>query len=240
MMRSQKILVTIQNNIGVITLNHPEKNNCLSQDIMADLVKIYRDLENTAAVKIIILNANGKHFCAGADLSHMEAMKKASYEENAKDARTLAQFFYDIYICQKPTICCVHGKSMGGGVGLLAVHDIVVATRDALFCFPEITIGLMPAVIAPFVTQRIGYSQAKHHMLTADMFTAEKALHMKLIDEICEQSAIDYGLSLAKTLVKNNLIAMQKTKQWLQTLYPITSIQLDQAAQFLAEIRQVR
>src|SRR3990167_11116524 len=115
---------SIQNEIAIITLNHVKKNNILSTSLRNELLAHYDQCENDHSIKIIILNANGKHFCAGADLNEMHAMANASFDENLQDAKNLADFFYRIYNCKKPTICCAHGKTMGGGLGLIATHDI--------------------------------------------------------------------------------------------------------------------
>ena len=232
------IIIAQKNTVGLITLNHLEKHNCLSPLMMHALCDAYQSLEKNNDVHVIILNANGKNFCSGADLDHMKAMAKASDQENLQDAKKLAQFFNAIYLCKKPTICCVHGNSLGGALGLIAAHDIAIATSDAEFCFPEVKVGLMPATIAPFVTQRMGYQHAKLHMLLAKPFSAKKAQEIRLIDYVCEDNAVAFALSLAESLSKNNLKAMQSTKQWLQTLFPITAEQLNRAAELLAAIRR--
>ena len=134
------LVLSQKNNIGFITLNNPEKHNCLSLAMMEALLNAYHDFENNPAIHAIILTANGKNFCAGADLAHMKKMAVASYEENLQDAKNLAQFFYKIYACQKPTIGYVQGKALGGGVGLVAAQDIVIADKNAAFSFPEVSI----------------------------------------------------------------------------------------------------
>ena len=229
--------LSIQNAIAIITLNHPEKNNILSEPMRNELTAHYHQCEQNTSIKIIILNANGKHFCAGADLNEMLAMGNASFDENLNNAKQLAQFFYQIYACKKPTICCIHGKALGGGVGLAAAHDIMIATQTAEFCFPEVKLGLMPATIAPFVLRRIGCHMSKTLMLTAEMFSAKRAYEIKLIDYLYEHEPIKTALLLAEKMQQNNLAAMQAAKTWLQALSSITPQQLDQAARWLAEMR---
>lgn len=234
-----KIITSIKNNIGFITLNHPEKYNAIDVEMRDALLNAFQDHEKNVDVRSIILNANGKHFCAGADLNHMQSMMKAPYEENLQDAKKLAELFYAIYTCKKPSIACVHGKSIGGGIGLIAACDMAVASLDATFCFSEVKIGLIPAVIAPIVTQRIGYQHAKYHMMTAEAFDAENALKIGLIDQITNQtSPINFAVSVAESLQHNNQVAMETIKKWLQTLRPITTTQMDLAAEQLANIRQ--
>jgi methylglutaconyl-CoA hydratase len=233
-MTSKKIINNIKNHIGFITLNHPEKHNAIDVEIRDALISTFHDYEKNADIRVIILNANGKHFCAGADLDHMKQMTNASPDENLNDAKKFAELFYTIYACEKPTIVCAHGKSIGGGIGLIAACDIAIASSDAAFCFSEVKIGLMPAVIAPIVTQRIGHQQAKYHMMTAAQFDAKTALKMALIDKISDPT---YALSLAESLLTNNQTAMQRTKKWLQTLRPVTKAHMYLAAEELANIR---
>ena len=117
-------------------------------------------------------------------------------------------------------------------MGLLAASDIAVATSDATFCFSEVRLGLIPAVISPFVLQRIGYQSAHYHMMTAELFDAQKSLKMGLIDRLD-----DNALSISESLLKNSPFAMQELKKWLRTLRPITAEQIDQAAIILAKMR---
>lgn len=226
-----------QNQIAIITLNYTEKNNILCTALRNELLTHYDTCEKDETIKIIILNANGKHFCAGADLDEMHAMANASFNENLQDAKDLAGFFYRLYNCTKPTICCVHGKAIGGGIGLIAVNDITIAARTAEFCFPEVKLAMLPATIAPFVSHRIGFASAQSLMLTAELFSAQRAHEIKLIDHLCDDEPIDLAFLLAEKMLKNNLVGMQITKKWLRELHPITPKQLDHAAQLLAEIR---
>lgn len=228
---------SIQNEIAVITLNHTEKNNILSAALRNELLAHYNKCENDETIKIIILTASGKHFCAGADLHEMHAMANASFDENLQDAKNLADFFYRLYHCHKPTICCAHGKTIGGGIGLIAVNDITIAARSAEFCFPEVKLAMLPATIAPFVSHRIGFASAQSLMLTAELFNAQRAHDIKLIDHLCDDDPITFAFLLAEKMLKNNLAGMQATKKWLRELHPITPKQLNHAAQLLAEIR---
>src|SRR3990167_888316 len=229
---TSKINFTIKNNIGSITLNNPEKSNALDVEMRDTLIKTYLDFDKDPTVKIIILNGNGKNFCAGADLNHMKKMSTVSYDENLQDAKKLAELFYTIYSCEKPTICFAHGKTIGGGLGLLAASDIAIAAPDAGFCFSEVKIGLIPAVISPFVTQRIGYQAAKYEMMTAELFDSQKALKIGLIDKV-DQDAMGF----AEIMLANSQHAMQEIKAWLNKLKPITQEQVNQAAELLASIR---
>ena len=132
-MTSKKIITAIQNHIGLITLNHPEKYNSIDVEMRNALINAYCDYEKNDDIRIIILNANGKHFCTGANLNHMKQMMNTSFEENLCDAKNFAKLFYTIFSCEKPTIVCAQGKSIGGGIGLIAACDIAIASLDATF-----------------------------------------------------------------------------------------------------------
>lgn len=234
-----KILIQIQNSLAVITLNNPDKSNAIDVEMRDTLIQAIHDCNENPDVRIIILNANGKNFCAGADLNHMNHMKTVSHEENLLDAQKFAQLFYTLYSCKKPTICCAQGKTIGGGLGLLSACDIAIATHDATFCFSEVKIGLVPAVISPFILQRINLQSAKYFMMIAETFDTHKALKMGVIDHVTEKSLWDAGLLLAESLLKNNQHAMHETKQWLHTLRPVTQSHMNQAAALLAKMRHL-
>ena len=241
-MMTTKLLSKNQKGIGIITLNRIEKCNAIDIDMRDALIQAFITFEKDPTVSVIILNANGKNFCAGADLNHMKAMSNASPEENLQDAKQFAALFYQIYACQKPVIACAHGKILGGGLGLLSSCDIVIATDDAQFCFSEVKVGLVPATIAPFVIQRIGYTHAKYYMLTAELFDAKKAREIKLVNQLCEknQTPFDCAITLAESIRLNNPTAIQSTKKWLNHLNPITQTELAAAADVLAEARKAK
>lgn len=233
-----KVLIEIKNNIGIITLNNPDKHNALLPEMVDALTKAYVDFDEDSDVHSILLHANGKHFSAGADLKQMVAMSRAPFEENLADAKTLSKIFNQIYACKKPTLCCVQGKTFGGGLGLIAASDIAIAHNDSAFCFSEVKLGLVPATITPFVVQRIGYQVAKYLMLTAELFDTEKALRVGFIDQVCDSEiALDAGLEIANALSKNNLAAMISTKAWLNKNASIDSSTNEEAATLLAKSR---
>src|SRR3990167_2770989 len=213
------VISKLSHSVGSITLNHPEKHNCLNPAMISDMLSAYRDAEKNDAVKVILLSANGKNFCSGADVAHMKKMGEVSNAENLSDAKAFVAFFHAIYRCKKPTICYVHGKVLGGGIGLMAAHDIVVATEDVEFSFPEVKIGLMPATIAPFVVQRMGFQQARRYMLSTEFFSSKRACDIGLVDMIGYYAAAE---KYAMQLIENGLPAMKNTKAWLQELCPIS------------------
>ena len=237
-MTTQIVLKTVKDNIGIITLNNPKKCNVINPDLIYLFQEHFHALSEDSNVDVIIINGNGKHFCAGADLNHMNKMASSSESENQRDALWLSQLFELIYSASKPTICCAHGHVFGGGLGIMAASDIVIADPNSSFCFPEVKIGLIPATIAIFILQRIGYQHAKRLMLTADIFDSKYAMHIGLADKISsEDEVLNAGLKIAAQLKNNDKKAIMATKKLLNTLQPIDKDQLTQAADLLAQIR---
>jgi 6-phosphofructokinase 1 len=149
-----------------ITLNRPDTHNAFDETLIAQLTEAFESLREDAATRVVVLQGAGKSFCAGADLHWMGKMVDYSFAENLEDARRLARMFEAIDHCPKPVVGRVHGAAMGGGAGLVAVCDVAVATPDARFAFSEVKLGLIPAVIAPYVVRKIGYGNARallHH-----------------------------------------------------------------------------
>lgn len=237
-MNNNTVLLKIDHRIAIITLNNPEKHNVLNSEMISELSQMYHACENNTAVDVIMLHAHGKHFCAGADLKYMLLMGNETTDNNFQDARRFAQLFYQIYSCKKPTIACGHGSIRGGGIGLLAAHDFAIVATESTFCFSEVTIGLVPAIISPYVLQRMPYQHAKYFMMSADIFDAQKALETRLIDHCCDlNSLIKFSFSRAQSLCKNNLPAMIATKKWLQKLNGVTSGITEESAALLTTMR---
>ena len=191
------ISVSIDNGIARVTLNRPEAHNTLNAAMIADLKATFDRLSEDAHVRAVTLTGAGKNFSAGADLNWMQQASQQGFEANQQDAYKLARMLYTIDSCPKPVVALVNGAALGGGVGLVACCDIVVARADAQFGLTEVRIGLIPATISPYVTRKIGESQARRYMLTAERFDAEAARRIGLVHEIGDDAdAIIAGLML--------------------------------------------
>ncbi len=178
------ISVSIDKGIARVTLNRPEVHNALNAAMIADLTVAFGRLGSDPAVRVVVLTAAGKNFSAGADLNWMQQAAAQDFEANRADALMLAQMFYTIDSCPKPVVGIVSGAALGGGVGLVACCDIVVAQTSAQFGLTEVKIGLIPATISPYVTRKIGDSPARRYMLTGERFDAETARRIGLVHEI--------------------------------------------------------
>lgn len=170
--------------VMTVTLNRPEVHNAFNDEMIASLTEAFLGFSKDSDINVVVLHGAGKSFCAGADLNWMKRMKDYSKEENFRDSVALSRLFQAINTCRKPVVASVHGAALGGGVGLVACCDYVVASEDAVFGLTEVKLGLLPAVISPFVIAKIGESRARAYFLTAERFDSTKAKEMGLIHEI--------------------------------------------------------
>ncbi len=166
-----------------VTLNRPERHNAFDEVLIDSLTRAFKALGGDAAVRAIILSGAGKSFCAGADIDWMRRAGGWTEAENRADAMRLSDMLHAIDTCPKPVIARVHGNIAGGGVGLVACADMVVAIDGAQFRLSEVRLGLTPATISPFVVARIGTSQARRWFLTAEAFGAAEAQAIGLAHE---------------------------------------------------------
>ena len=178
---------------GVVTLtfNRPEKHNAFDQTIIAMLTDAITQLNNNDAVRLIVITGAGKSFSAGADIGWMRAMAQYNREENVEDACRLADMLHALNDSRKPTVARVNGDVFGGGVGILACCDIVVASAKARLALTEVRLGVLPAVISPFVIAAIGARQARRLFLTGEALPAAKAAEIGLVHEVAEPDELD-------------------------------------------------
>jgi methylglutaconyl-CoA hydratase len=166
-----------------ITLARPDKRNALSPELIDALTDAFAEVGDARAV---VLRGEGPSFCAGADLEWMRASIDLSPEENVADARRLDALMSAVDGCPAPVVAGVQGHAIGGACGLLACSDVVVAARDAVFGFTEVKLGLVPALISPFVLARIGTGAARRLFVTGERFDAETALRIGLVHELAD------------------------------------------------------
>jgi methylglutaconyl-CoA hydratase len=176
-----------------VTLARPERRNAFDAALIAELTEAFADVGDARAV---VLAGEGQSFCAGADVDWQRSAIDLSYEENVEDALRLYRMCETIDRCPAPVIARVHGYALGGGSGLAACADVVIAASDAVFGFSEVKLGIIPAVISPFVLPKIG-AHARRYFLTGERFDASTALRIGLIEEIAEDldAAVDGVLS---------------------------------------------
>jgi methylglutaconyl-CoA hydratase len=185
------IAVDVRNAVARVTLARPDVHNAFNETLIAEMTQALSRLDSDAAVRAVVLLGEGRSFCAGADLNWMKRMAGYGRAENLADARTLATMLETLHRMGKPTIARVHGPDFGGGVGLVACCDIVVAAPEATFSLSEVKLGLIPATIGPYVVEAIGARQARRYFLSAERFTAAEALRIGLVHEIVPQDELD-------------------------------------------------
>ena len=172
-----------ENDVRRITLARPERRNAFDAALIADLTDAFADVGDARAV---VLAGEGQSFCAGADVEWQRSSIDLSFEENVEDAHRLYRMCETIDQCPAPVVARVHGYALGGGSGLTACADIAIAARDAVFGFSEVKLGIIPAVISPFVLPKIG-AHARRYFLTGERFDAETALRIGLVHEVTDE-----------------------------------------------------
>ena len=185
------VLCTIEGGVARITLNRPEKRNALDRAAIAALSSALQVCADNAAVRLVQITGAGSAFCAGADLTEMQAQAHASEAANLADAEQLATMLTLLDSMPKPTLARVNGDGYGGALGLLAACDIVVAVDTAKFAFTEVRLGIIPAVISPFVFGKIGESAARRYFLTAEVLTAAALKELGLVHEVVPGDLLD-------------------------------------------------
>ena len=187
-MAKNAIIFNLDNQgIATITLNRPEIHNAFDDAIISELNLVLDKIESDSSIRVVVLRAEGKSFSAGADLRWMRRMADYTSAENKADAMQLAALMDKLNHLNKPTIARVQGAAFGGGVGLVACCDIVVASDRALFCLSEVRLGLIPAVISPYVVAAIGERASRRYFMTAERFKAEEALRLELVHEVVSE-----------------------------------------------------
>jgi methylglutaconyl-CoA hydratase len=175
--------------VATLTLNRPDRHNAFDDALIAELTSSLERLEARADVRLVILASTGRSFCAGADLAWMRRMAAYSEAENLADAAALAKLLHRLDRLQKPTLALVQGNAFGGGVGLIACCDIVLAADNACFALTEVRLGLTPATISPYVVNAIGARHARRYFVSAERFSAERARDIGLVHETVPDTA---------------------------------------------------
>jgi methylglutaconyl-CoA hydratase len=217
------VLTTTIAGVAQITLNRPEKRNALDQ---ATIAALYRELQRCAedpAVRVVQISGAGTAFCAGADLAEMQAQSHASEADNLANAEQLARLLTALDSLPKPTLARVNGDGYGGALGLLGACDIVIAVADAKFAFTEVRLGIIPAVISPFVLGKIGESAARRYFLSAETLTAATLQELGLIHEVVAAERLDTTCAhVTEALLKGAPRALAEAKALIRDMAHVT------------------
>lgn len=227
--------------IARVTLNRPDVRNAFNDTVIGELTAVFEALGRDPSLRAIVLAAEGKAFCAGADLNWMKAMAGYSWAENHADAGCLAHMLWTLYRCPVPVIARVQGDVYAGGVGLVSVCDIVVAAESAGFCLSEAKLGLLPATIGPYVVRALGEQASRRYFVTAERFSAAEAHRLGLVHELAgDAEALDAKVdALVASLLANGPAAVRACKRLVQDVAhaPITETLRDDTARRIADIR---
>ena len=216
---SRSVLSTIAGGIAEITLNRPEKRNALDGATIAALASALQSCADDDAVRLVQLTGAGNAFCAGADLAEMQAQAHASEAANLADAEQLAAMLALLDSLPKPTLARVNGDGYGGALGLLSACDIVVAVDSAKFAFTEVRLGIVPAVISPFVLGKIGEGAARRYFLSAETLTAATLKELGLVHEVVPAGLLDATCArIAEALLKGAPRALAEAKALIRDM----------------------
>ena len=223
-----------------ITLNRPELHNAFDDTLINSLTEELKRLERDSSVRVVLLAARGKSFSSGADLNWMRRMSDYTFIENLTDAMGLAELMKTLANISKPTIALVQGAAIGGGVGLVACCDIALATESASFCLSEVKLGLIPAVISPYVAAAIGSRATRRYFITAERFDAETACRLGLVHEVVPSGQLEEKADdLSRMLLRNGPQAMASVKALVSevALSTLDDDLIADTAERIAEIR---
>jgi methylglutaconyl-CoA hydratase len=223
-----------------VVMNRPEVFNAFDETMIDELDATFKKLSEDTSVRVIVLCGEGRHFSAGADLDWMRRAASSDEEWNLGDARRFAQMLLRINLCPKPVVARVQGVALGGGVGLISVCDVAIATEGASFAVSEAKFGILPAVIGPFVINAIGKRQAKRLALTTSRINAKEALQVGLVHQVVSEERMDDALEkLCEELLLGGPNAQAEIKKLFSMLSesPVTDEVSELTARTIARVR---
>ena len=226
--------------VATIWMNRPDVFNAFNERLIADLGAACRELDADTSVRVVVLGGRGRHFSAGADLNWMQRAATAGEAENLADARSFAGMLQALANMSKPTIARVQGAALGGGTGLAAACDMVVAAEDAQFATSEVKFGIIPAVISPYMLRAIGPRHALRYFQTAEKFHAAEAKAIGLVSEVVPPDGLDAGVArLVEPLLAGGPLAQLAAKQLIAAVAgrPIDAAVAEETATRIARQR---
>jgi methylglutaconyl-CoA hydratase len=226
--------------VATVTLNRPHVHNAFDADLIARLGVEFGKLHEDPDIRVVVLTGNGKSFSAGADLNWMKETAAYGPAENHADAQVFAAMLKTLYRLSKPTIALVQGPAYAGGIGLVAACDIAIASEAAAFSIAEVKVGLIPAIISPFVVAAIGPRNARRYVLTAERFSAVEAYRMGLVHQVVPADELAAtGRGLVEMILKNGPRSLDAAKDLLAAVTgrPIDDAVLNDTAARIADIR---
>jgi methylglutaconyl-CoA hydratase len=237
--KHERLEVESDGTVARVWLNRPEVRNAFDGRMVTELRAAVDELASSDSVRVVVLGGRGPVFCAGADLDWMKTVAGFGPEENLDEAREMARLFLALATSPKPVIARVHGAALGGGVGLVAACDIAVAAEGTRFAFSEVRLGLIPAVISPYVLARIGESATRELFLTGERFDAEKARKVGLVRAVVPEADLDAAVDdPVAPLLQGGPRALAEVKALLRAVSgrPVAEV-LEETAERIATVR---
>ena len=210
---------TRDDGIAVVTLQRPERHNAFDAVLIDEIIAVFGEIDRDSRVRAVLLQGAGKSFSAGADIAWMRAQGEANEADNMRGAEHMEAAFRAIYDCQKPVVARVHGAALGGGSGLTAAADIAITTHSCVFGFSEVRLGIIPAVISPFVIEKLGLAKAKALFLLGSRFKGAEAERVGLVFKSLPDEELDAAIERALAdLLQGSPAALLAAKALCQTV----------------------
>ena len=226
----------IKDQIGILTLNRPDKRNSLHPELISLIKSKLKEIWNSKELRVLIITGEGKVFCAGADLSYLKKLSEYSSLANKKDSQDLAEMFKLIYNFPKPTIAAVNGPAIAGGCGLASACDLIVADEEhAKFGYSEVKIGFIPAIVSVFLLRRIGEGTVRQLFITGDLIDSKKAYEVGFVNYLYN-NALEGAIDVASKLIKNSDYSMIETKSMINE---ISKLSVEQALDYCVNLNTI-
>jgi methylglutaconyl-CoA hydratase len=234
------LMLTAAAGVATVTLSRPQAHNALDEGLIAEIARAFQKLSADDTVRVVVLTGAGKSFCAGADLGWMQRSGALPQADNQRDAMALAMMLDAIDRCPKPVVAVVNGPAYGGGVGLVAAADIAIASEEAAFSLTEVKLGIIPAVIGPYMVEAIGARACRRYMLSAERFDAREAHRLGLVHAVVTADKLEHAQTLmVEQLLKGGPKAQSAVKDLLKVVgdSPMGPDTMRYTANRIAELR---
>lgn len=239
-MNTENLLINVDAlGVAQITLNRPTKRNALDADLVEALSQTFVKISHDSSIRLVVLRGKGDCFCAGADLRWFNALQHGTTLELETAAHQFAKMLQHLTNLPQPTITLIQGAVAGGGMGLIAASDIAIATDDSHFSFSEVRLGILPALIAPYIINAVGIRAAKRYFLSGERFTANTALELGFVHELVAPAYLqDYSQEFVGNMLKCAPNAQIQAKKLLSQCQPYSKEILDITIQALVNAIQ--
>lgn len=233
----ERILYAVDDHVATVTLNRPDKRNALDEQTVDELKRAIAEAGADADVRVILLSSSGKDFCSGADLSALHKIAEASILENRDDARSMMELFQSMRRVAKPVVAAVRGRALAGGCGLATACDVVLASRSALFGYPEVKIGFVPAMVMAILTRCVSEKVAFELIVRGEQITADRAYDVGMATRVFDDEGFDDAVrDYVRGFVATSASATALSKY---LLYHIDSMTFDAAISAGADLNAV-